>query len=203
MIHYIKGILTLKLDDRVVVETGGIGFQIFVPSSSRLYTLEEGAEVKVFTAMIVKEDDISLYGFLERQSLNMFLKLLTVSGIGAKAGLSLLSALSASELSKAIVFGDTAMLCRANGVGKKSAERIILELKDKTGILSDSGSSTVPGAVSSSFTPGEPESEAIEVLMSLGYTRSEAASAVALTPKGLNTTEELLKQALRSLGSAL
>ena len=201
MIHYIKGILELKLDDRVVIETGGVGFQIFVPSSSRLFTIEEGSEVKVFTAMIVKEDDISLYGFLERQSLSMFMKLLTVSGVGAKAGLSLLSAMSASELSKAIIFGDTAMLCRANGIGKKSAERIVLELKDKTSVLSDVGAVNTFGGAPAGFAANEPESEVIEVLMNLGYTRSEAASAVATAPKGEGTTEGLLKQALKALAT--
>jgi Holliday junction DNA helicase RuvA len=202
MIHYIKGTLELKLDDRVVVETGGIGFQIFVPSSSRLFTIEEGSEVKVFTAMIVKEDDMSLYGFLERQSLNMFMKLLTVSGIGAKAGLSLLSAISASELSKAIVFGDAAMLCRANGIGKKSAERIILELKDKTSIFNEVGVMNTFGGITAGFAANEPESEVIEVLMNLGYSRSEAASVVAAIPdKGESKTEELLKQALKALAT--
>ena len=201
MIHYIKGTLSLKLEDRVVVETGGVGFQIFTPSGSRLFTMEEGSEVKVFTAMIVKEDDISLYGFLERQSLSMFLRLITVSGIGAKAGLALLSAMSASELSKAIVFGDAAMLCRANGIGKKSAERIILELKDKIGVIGESAQQSLLGSLPAGYEAGGPENDAIEALMSLGYSRSEAASAVGSAPEGLGSAEELLRHALKTLGS--
>jgi Holliday junction DNA helicase RuvA len=197
MIHYIKGELAFKLEDRIVVETGGVGFEIFVPSNSGIYSAREGEEVRVYTLMIVKEDDMSLYGFMEKQSLNLFNKLLSVSGVGAKAALSLLSALSPGELSKAIVFGDAAMLSRANGVGKKTAERIILELKDKTEIYSDTGLQQ-PKLDVSGFGPGDPGSEAIEALISLGYSKSEAVSAVASVQGEQLSTEEYIRLALKS-----
>jgi Holliday junction DNA helicase RuvA len=184
MIHHIRGILTEKTDGRIVVETGGIGYDVSVPDGCGFFSKNVGAEVFVYTAMLVKEDDVSLCGFPDRESLAMFRRLLTVSGVGAKAAMSVLSAVPYSELARAIVFGDADMLTRANGVGKKSAQRIILELKDKVTIpggdeslkiansFADSASGTASGGTSA-------ESEAIEALIGLGYSRSEAVSAVA------------------------
>ena len=200
MIGYIKGKLSYKGDGNVVIETGGIGYIVNVPDNSPLLLEAEGEDVKVFTQMIVREDDMSLYGFFDRKSVTLFNKLMTVSGIGAKAAIAILSVLQPDELIKAITFGDTAMLSRANGVGKKSAERVILELGDK---LADFGlPSGMPAGISGADTevkPGDPRAEAIEALLNLGYSKAEAASAVLGVEEDSLTTEEYIKEALKRM----
>ena len=199
MIYRIRGTLLAKLDGRVVIEAGGIGYEISVPDNCEAYGCREGEDVMVYTAMIVKEDDVSLCGFSDRASLSLFRKLLTVGGVGAKAAMSVLSAMPLPELKKAIVFGDTAMLTRANGIGKKSAERIILELKDKLELSADPGAAA--GARLSSEADArdsdDPRTQAAEALIGLGYSRAEAFSAVAGVPDEGLGTEEYIKQALR------
>ena len=134
----------MTFENSIIVENAsGIGFEIFIPAGSPLYRYGEGEEIMVYTSMAVKEDDISLYGFHNREALELFELLTTVNGIGAKAAMAILSALSPEELRRAILFEDAKEISRANGVGKKTAERIILELKEKigkmSGSMSDSG----------------------------------------------------------------
>jgi Holliday junction DNA helicase RuvA len=202
MIHYIRGELATKLGDRVVVETGGIGYEIFVPANASVYGKSEGEQVRLYTAMMVKEDDVSLYGFPDRESLSAFHKLLAVNGVGAKAAMAVLSAMTLSEFTRAVVFGDAPVLTRANGVGKKSAERIILELKDKMSLREEAGEGGDPLSRSSgfgAFAPGDARAEALEALVSLGYSRSEAASALAgVAGEGLEA-EAYIKQALKRI----
>ncbi len=131
MLHYIKGTLTMKYADKVVIETGGIGFELSVPGNSGLYLAKEGTDVTAYTAMIVKEDDISLCGFSDENELELFNKLITVNGVGAKAAMAILSAMPADEIRKAILFEDAVTLTKANGIGKKTAQRIVLDLKDQ------------------------------------------------------------------------
>jgi Holliday junction DNA helicase RuvA len=198
MISYIHGKLAYKLDASIVIDTGGVGYEIFVPVTSPLLLAREGEEVRVFTVMIVKEDEMSLYGFSDRESVVLFRLLLSVSGVGAKAAMAILSAMSAADAVRAITFGDATLLTRANGIGKKGAERIILELSDKVGklpggVVADGHAPAMPAA-------GDPQSEAIEVLLTLGYSRSEAGAAVlGVTESGLSA-EEYVKLALRSMG---
>lgn len=198
MIGYIKGRLTGKGDGQVIIETGGIGYIVNVASNSPLLMEAEGEEVKVFTQMTVREDDMSLYGFFDKRSVSLFNKLTTVSGIGAKAAMAILSVLRADELIKAINFGDTAMLTRANGVGKKSSERIILELGDKLGDFGLSGGAAVPDTKSSSIS-ADPRSEAVEAMLSLGYSRSEAANAVLGVEEDNLSTEQYIKEGLKRI----
>lgn len=197
MISYIHGKLAYKLQNSIVIDTGGVGYEIFMPDNSTVFLAHEGEEVRVFTVMIVKEDDMSLYGFLDRESVSLFRMLLTVSGVGAKAAMAILSAMSAADAAKAITFGDATMLTRANGIGKKSAERIILELSDKVGdaggIAPERGGSAIPGR------DGDPRAEAIEALLTLGYSRSEAGAAVmGIEGQGL-TVEEFVVAALKNM----
>ncbi|MDR2131985.1 MAG: Holliday junction branch migration protein RuvA [Clostridiales Family XIII bacterium] len=200
MIYCVSGNLLAKLDGRVVIETGGIGYEISVPDNCDVYRRKEGETVMVYTAMLVKEDDVSLCGFSDRESLSLFRKLLTVGGVGAKAAMSVLSVLPPSELKKAIVFGDAAMLTRANGIGKKSAERIILELKDKLELSADSGA--MAGArlsLEAGAQTEDPRAQAAEALVGLGYSRAEAFSAVAgVSDDGLGV-EEYIKRALKRI----
>jgi Holliday junction DNA helicase RuvA len=199
MIHFLRGRLAGKLDDSVVIDTGGIGWRVFVPSGSRLYLAAEGEEVTVHTMLSVKEDDMSLYGFDEEAGLELFRKLITVNGVGAKAAMAILSSMPVSELKKAIVYEDVAMLTRANGVGKKTAQRIVLDLKDKLDdvLPAESAAPAAAGGTMASTAEG-PRAEAIDALEALGYTRSEAAAAVTGLGEDLSA-EDYIKQALQNM----
>jgi Holliday junction DNA helicase RuvA len=198
MLHYIKGSLAMKLADSAVIECGGVGFEVCVPGNSRLYMTQEGEEVTVFTYMNVREDDISLFGFDDEEGLMLFKKLITVNGVGAKAAMAILSAMPSAEVRKAIVYEDAAMLTRANGIGKKTAQRIVLELKDKIG-----SSSLIPDGEDFGSVPvnaaGDNRAEAIDALIALGYARAEAAGALtAIKDKDLSV-EEYIKAALKNI----
>ena len=202
MFHYIKGRVTERLADGLVVETGGIGFEIAVPGRSTLYLAEPDELVKVYVYMAVREDDISLYGFEDRAGLDMFRMLTGVSGIGSKAAMSILSALSVQEIRSAIVFDDAGMFTRAHGIGKKSASRIVLELKDKidpasvmdTDAPAQAGQAADPGNLAAA-------EDAISALMALGYSRSEAADAVRKAGPDCETPEEYIRQVLKQLSA--
>jgi Holliday junction DNA helicase RuvA len=197
MISYVHGKLAYKLENSVVIDTGGVGYEVFMPAGASVFVAREGEDVQVFTVMIVKEDEMSLYGFTDRESVRLFRLLIGVSGVGAKAAMAILSALSADDAVRAITFGDATMLTKANGVGKKSAERIILELSDKVG-QPFGGSAAVALAGKSA---GDPRAEAIEVLLSLGYSRSEAGSAVmGVVSETELSAEAYVKLALKSMG---
>lgn len=204
MIKYIKGYYAMTLSGGIVMETpSGIGFEINIPAGSPLYKYGEGEEITVFTAMIVKEDDISLYGFHNMESLDLFRMLITVSGIGAKGAMAIMGSMSADELRRAILFEDVKEISKANGIGKKTAERLILELKDKIGKLagaSDTALSTA-GITEAALAAeaGDARTEAICALVSLGYSKAEAFSAVAKVPEEGLTGEEYIKRALKSL----
>jgi Holliday junction DNA helicase RuvA len=196
MIHYIKGTLTMKLDDRAVIETGGIGYEIYVPANSELYMAAEGSDVMVFTAMIVKEDDMSLYGFSDEPGLRLFNELITVNGVGAKAAMAILSSMPAEDIRKAIVFEDVSMLTRANGIGKKTAQRIVLDLKDRLG-SPDGGYNS--GEDAAAALAGDSRAEAVDALISLGYSRSEASAALLGVRDDDLSSEEYIKLALKKI----
>lgn len=193
MLHYIKGTITMKFAGGVVVENNGIGYEVNVPENSPLYLTSSQETVLVYTAMMVREDDISLYGFSEQESIGLFRKLLTVSGVGAKAAMALLSAMSVGALKKAIVFEDVTTLTKANGIGKKTAQRIVLDLKEKLG--------TVDGLEDAvEVLRGDSgRTEATNGLMALGYSKSEAVSAIAAVGETDLSTEEYIKRALKKL----
>lgn len=193
MIHYIKGTLAMKLDTGIVVEAGGIGYDISVPGNSPLYLRSEGDEVICYTAMIVREDEVSLYGFADRESLELFRLLITVSGVGAKAAMAVLSALTSSQLRQAIAFEDDKAIATANGIGKKTAQRIVLELKDK--VSADNVS--VSEQQTAQAVSDDARTEAVNGLIALGYSRAEAVNALAGTEAA--TAEEYIKKALKNL----
>lgn len=198
MIHYIKGTVAETSAGGVVIENGGIGYEIIMPSLSAACAAPPGREVTVYTAMIVREDGVSLYGFDDRQSLSLFRLLTTVSGIGAKAAVSILSSLTADEIQKAVVFNDPDTLSRAQGVGKKTAQRIVLELRDKIeGMTFESKAMT--SAVSGGESLTDSVSEAVAALVSLGYSRSEAAEAVASCGLEDASAEEYIRAALKKI----
>lgn len=200
MIRYVKGIYSMNINGGIVVETqSGLGLEIFLPANSPIYRYGEGETIMVYTSMIVKEDDISLYGFHNRDNLEIFERLITVSGVGAKGAMSILSTLEAAELKRAIAFEDAKEISRANGIGKKTAERIILELKDK--LAKTDIPAYVPPADTAdvSSVSSDSRSEAITALVALGYTKAEAFNAVAsINDEGLSS-EEYIKKALKNL----
>ena len=197
MIRYVKGIYSVNINGGIVVETqSGLGLEIFLPANSPIYRYGEGETIMVYTSMIVKEDDISLYGFHNRDNLEIFERLITVSGVGAKGAMSILSTLEAAELKRAIAFEDAKEISRANGIGKKTAERIILELKDK--LAKTDIPAYVPPADTADVS-SDSRSEAITALVTLGYTKAEAFNAVAsINDEGLSS-EEYIKKALKNL----
>lgn len=203
MIHYIKGVVAGTFPGGAVIENNGIGYEVIMPSLSSVYMAPPERQVTVYTAMIVREDDVSLYGFDDRESLALFRLLTTVSGIGAKAAISILSSLTAEEIKKAVVFNDPDTLARAQGVGKKTAQRIVLELKDK---LEDQvfGAAPERGAGARAAAAGEDDpmsgvSEAVSALVALGYSKSEAAEAVASSGLEDASAEEYIRAALKKL----
>ena len=196
MFHYIKGQMTVKFDGGVVIETSGVGYEIFVPDNSPAYLAKDGDLLMLYTAMIVREDDVSIYGFAEKESLQLFRKLMTVSGVGAKAALAVLSCMPLSELKKAIMFEDAKSLTMANGIGKKTAERIILELKDKLGSIG-----YISDALQSAdkIMAVDEKAEAVNALIALGYTKGEALSALMNVGDSGLSAEEYVKKALKNL----
>lgn len=182
-----------------MLENQGIGYEIRIPFSSSVYLAAPDETVIVYTYMAVREDAVELYGFDDNESLEMFMLLTTVSGIGSKAALSILSTLSVQEIRKAVVFDDQNALVRAQGIGKKSASRIILELKDR---IKESSLEDEPGDGNAGTFSSEAVSafeDAVSALMSLGYTRGEAAGAVSAVRREEASAEELIKEALRKL----
>ena len=198
MIGFLRGILAEKGDGYNVIDVNGVGYLVSVPANSAAYLNAEGEEVLVHTSMIVREDEMSLYGFSGKGELDAFKKLIGVSGVGPKAALAILSALTLDQLKQAIVFEDAKALQRANGIGKKSAERIVLELKDKFTAAAPDGSYLDAGAADVVADQGG-RGEAISALVALGYSRGEAASALASVPDNDLTTEEYIKRALKNL----
>lgn len=198
MIRLVKGLLRSSLEGSVIIETpAGIGFRVNIPGGSGLYKLSEGSQVEVFTSMVVKEDSMSLYGFTSKEELELFELLITVSGIGAKGAMSIMSTLAPRDLKIAIASGDAKSIAQANGVGKKTAERLILELKDKVGSDFDF-SSGVAAAHEAVITRGSVRDNAVEALVSLGYSRTEASTMVGRVPDEGLTAEEYIRRALMS-----
>ena len=194
MYEYIKGELTYVGVGYVVVENGGIGYKINVSSSAINKLGAVGKEVKLYTYLNVKEDLMELYGFLSRDELELYRILITVSGVGPKAGISILSTLSPDMFKVAVAKGDTKAIAKSPGVGAKTAGRIILELKDKISLdLTENDASQMQGT---DFDDSDPRSEAAEVLTVLGYTNMEARKAVSnLT----GTVDEMVAQALKNM----
>ena len=204
MISYIKGPITAIEGDQIVVEAGPVGLAVHVPLSVLDGLPGIGQIVTVYTYFQVKEDGMALYGFLTRQDRDMFRQLIGVSGIGRKAALGLLSALRPDDLRLAIITGDAKAISKAPGIGAKTAQRLILDLKDKMSaqeVLHNLGEGNLPGpqAVSASGAP-ESAREAVQALVALGYTTSEASRAVGRV-EGVQdmTAEEVLKASLRFL----
>jgi len=199
MIRHIRGEYLYYESGAIVVETaGGIGFRINVSDTSSLLTAREGDEIGVYTYLQVKEDGMALYGFADTEALALFEQLITVKGVGPKAGLAIMSLGTANQIKGVISAGDAASIAMAPGIGKKTAERVILELKDKVSALPFDGEDVSGGLAPSAPASGE-RGEAVIALTTLGYSKKEAESAVGSVPEEDLTAEEYIKKALKYL----
>ena len=200
MYEYIKGILAEVNTDSIVIENQGIGYQLYVS----LQALDElpaiGMEVKVYTYLHVREDAMVLFGFPDREDLKMFQMLLTVSGVGPKGALGILSALSGDDLRFAILSGDSKAISKAPGIGAKTAQRVILELKDKVSLEDAFETKTAHIAGGNVTVNGTVKNEAIQALVALGYSSSEAMKAVSQVEISQeHKVEDVLKLALKHM----
>lgn len=201
MIYNVKGTLTYTDPTFAVVECGGVGFKCFVSMTTLRELTSIGTQVNLFTHMAVREDAMDLYGFATQEELQAFKLLITVSGVGPKAAIAILSVLPPDRLSIAISSGDIKSIQTANGIGKKTAERVVLELKDKIlGVASGSASSVVEGIQFASTNSNA--QEAVEVLVSLGFTQSDAATVVGSMDKSLSV-DDMIRQGLKKLSAQL
>lgn len=200
MYSYIKGELVEIMDDVIVVEAGQIGYNIHIPASMIDNFTGTGQEVKIYTYLQVKEDDMQLYGFLTRDDLNIFKLLLGVNGIGPKGALAVLSVMTPDDLRFAVLGEDSKAIAKAPGIGNKTAQRVILELKDKLSLEDAFEAKTAHVAEANTNSLSSVKNEAVQALVALGYSSSEALKAingVELTED--ITVEEVLKEALKQM----
>ncbi|MCI9015477.1 MAG: Holliday junction branch migration protein RuvA [Lachnospiraceae bacterium] len=201
MYAYLKGTLEEIAEDAVVVEVGNIGYNVRVSATTTQGLPGIGSEVKIYTYTLVREDAFTLYGFLTKDDLEIFKKLITVNGIGPKGGLAILSVMNADALRFAIMAGDAKSIAKAPGVGNKTAERVILDLRDKISLedtLRGLGEPVVTAGAAGGGADNVMKREAIEALVALGYSASDATNAVKRVEVDENSTVEgILKAALK------
>lgn len=206
MYAYLKGTLEEITEDNIVVEVGGVGYNVKVSATTADLLPGLGNEVKIYTYTLVREDALSLYGFLTRDDLEVFRKLITVNGIGPKGGLAILSVMSADALRFAIMAGDAKAIAKAPGVGNKTAERVILDLRDKISLedtlrgLGEPSQTAGGGLSGKASVDNVMKKEAIEALVALGYSASDATNAVKKVEVTNDATvESILKMALKHM----
>lgn len=200
MYAYMIGKVAEVTEDNLVLEVGHIGYNIRIPGSVVPLLPPIGEQVKVYTYTSVREDALQLFGFLTKDDLEMYKLLIGVSGIGPKGGLALLSVMRADDVRLAVISQDAKAIARAPGIGNKTAQRIILELKDKISLedtLISRENAAVASAQSSGF--GQARTEAVEALTALGYSASDALRAVKAVEQEDMDVEELLKAALKKM----
>ena len=199
MISYIKGILEDMSPGMVVVDNHGIGYQMMVPMRGESFP-KIGQEIKIYTHMHVREDDVSLFGFLSKEEKEAFELLIGVNGIGPKVGLSVLSTLSVYELKMAVISEDVKTISKTPGLGPKGVKKLILELKDKLSFEELEEDGVGAEIFDTSADSSDSVMITIEGLVSLGYSKSEAAIAVNKVEDAKDLTpEELLKKALKNI----
>lgn len=201
MLYNIRGKLTVSDVNFIVVECGGVGFKCFTTLNTVKNIGRTGDEVNVFTYLAVREDAMDLYGFASLDELNAFKLLIGVSGIGPKAAAAILSELAPDRLAVCIASGDAKAITKAQGVGKKTAERVVLELKDKMGAIAVGDTSDVVSSVAS-VSESSNSAEAVEALVALGYSQSDAAVVVGSMDKSLSV-DEMIRNGLKQLAKKL
>ena len=201
MIGYLKGKVKYLAPEYVLLEVNGVGYEVVCSGAafSRLSGVKAGEEGEVYTYLQVKEDGVSLFGFADPTEKELFLKLTSVQGVGAKSAIAILSSMRPSEVSEAIALADSKRLSAVKGVGKKTAERIILELHGKISADELLGAAAAP-AKTVAPPPSAEEDDAVAALMGLGFTKQESARAVERAKTaGAKSVEEIISLALRGM----
>jgi Holliday junction DNA helicase RuvA len=191
MIGSLRGRIVSKTPPQLTIEVGGVGYEVDAPMSTFFHLPALGQEVSLLTHLVVREDAQMLYGFATQEERWLFRTLLKVSGVGPKIALALLSGISVEAFAQSILNEDVATLVRVPGIGRKTAERLFVEMRDRVKDLTHE-----PGAVASEGA--NPESEAMGALLGLGYKSAEAARLLKAVEPGTYTTEELIRRALQS-----
>ena len=197
MLAYIKGSLEIKANGFVIVENSGIGYKIFMSENGIEGLGEIGKEVKVYTYYHVREDNISLFGFTSNEELRMFELLISVSGVGAKSAINMLSAISPSDFALAIISNDISSLVKVPGIGAKSAQRIILELKDK--LKTEEAISKVDSKIKVAVKQNNNQEEAVAALQVLGYNKKEVEKVLEKLDTAVLSVEDIIRKALAYL----
>ena len=197
MIALLRGTLAYKSSDHVIIDVGGVGYRLFIPLST-FYSLPETGDVSLFTHTHVREDALLLYGFLSMEEKELFGILISISGIGPKLAINILSHIPARDLKRAIASGAIKRLSSLPGIGKKTAERLVLELKDKVGPAQELPDST--GSTTGGTSAGALVNDVISALVNLGYKENQARKVLEGMDLSSNLTmEEALKGALKVL----
>ncbi|WP_031555996.1 Holliday junction branch migration protein RuvA [Lachnospira multipara] len=199
MLSYVKGELEEIIGNTIVVENNGIGINIFVPATVLESLPSIGEEIKVYTYLYVREDAINVYGFLSRDDLNIFKMLITVNGIGPKGALGILSTISCNDLRYAVLSDDVATIKAAPGIGAKTAQKLIIELKDKIKLESEETAFININKAKSGGDELMLKNDAIEALVALGFAQKEAIGAVKLVDITGKNSDEILSEALKNL----
>ena len=204
MISYIRGELCDIEEQKAIVDVNGVGYGIYMPQQALSLLPPMGQQVKIHTYLNLREDAMQLFGFLTKEDLNVFRLLIGVNGIGPKAGLNILSCLSPDELRFAVLSGDAKAISATPGIGKKTAEKLILELKDKLNI-EDMLEHAAHGGDSEDLASGTDtasntmQAEAVQALTALGYGSAESLRAVKKSSPECSSVEDILKEALKFL----
>ena len=194
MIAYIKGNIEIKAKEYIIIEVNGIGYKIFM-SSSAINELEQGKTAKIYTYLKVKEDDVSLYGFLNNEELVTFELLIGVGGIGAKSAITILSNITPSKFALAVITNNVNALKKLPGIGPKTAQRIILELKDK--MKTQEAIETEESPLEAAISLDNKANDAIEALCVLGYARRDIENVITKIDTSNLTVEDIIKQGLK------
>ncbi len=198
MFYYLEGKLFLPELSTAVIDCGGVGYKLTISATTRsAVCLKIGQTVKLYTYLSVREDAMELFGFFEEEELTAFTQLISVSGVGPKAAIAILSVLSVEQLNRAVLTGDAKSISRAQGVGAKIAARVVLELKDKLAKALGVSAEDLPDAPPESGV--QALSDALNALMVLGYTRGEATAALKKIDPAGKSTEDLIKEGLKLL----
>jgi len=192
MISQLAGIIKFKTDKFILVDVGGVGYRVFVSFETQKKLPRKGEKVEIWTHLHVRENIMALYGFLNYAELEFFGSLIQISGIGPKSALAVLAVAPLDVLKKAVSSGDVSYLTKVSGVGKKLAEKIVLELRDKVGLK---GAETKAGGL-------KEEEEAIEALQALGYSLKQSREVLRDLPRDIEGTENIIKKALRQMHEA-
>lgn len=199
MIAWLKGVLRDKQPPWLVLDVGGVGYELQAPMTTFSALPKTGTEVALFAHQIVRDDAHQLFGFAERGERDLFRQLLKVNGVGAKMALAILSGMDVATLGRCVLEGDTASLARLPGIGKKTAERLVIDMRDRMGPLTATGPAGSVSADPYGNTPADPVAEAVSALVSLGLKPPEASRRVAAIDSANLACEEIVRLALKAM----